>query len=82
MTISGALAVIIRPVIAVLLLTVAYFLARGVMRFVPPGRVRTALNLRFSVIPEGPVSPRVMWFCRGLLVLIVLLIVFKPFRYL
>lgn len=82
MTITGALAVILRPLVAVLLLLTAYFLARGVMRFVPHGRVRDMLNKRFTVIPEGPVSPAVMWFCRGLIVLVVLLIVFKPFRYL
>ena len=67
---------------ALLLFGAAFGIAAMLRRVIPPGRVKSALFTRYPVIPEGPVSPRVMWAWRVLIATVVLLVIFKPLRYL
>lgn len=67
---------------ALLLFAAAFGIADMLRRVIPPGRVKSVLFTRYPVIPEGPVSPRVMWTWRVLIAAVVLLIIFKPLRYL
>lgn len=76
------LAIAVRPFTALLLFAAAFGIADLLRRVIPPSRVKSALFTRYPVIPEGPVSPRVMWAWRVFFVLLVLAIIFKPFRYL
>ena len=76
------LAIVARPFMALLLFAAAFGIADMLRRVIPPGRVKSALFTRYPVIPEGPVSPRVMWTWRVLIAAVVLLIIFKPLRYL
>lgn len=79
---SDPWAIVLRPLMALLLFGSAFFIADALRRFIPPGRVKSALYTRYPVIPEGPVSPRVMWAWRVFFAVLVLLVIFKPFRYL
>ena len=76
------LAIVARPFMALLLFAAAFGIADMLRRIIPPGRVKSALFTRYPVIPEGPVSPRVMWTWRVFFVLLALAVIFKPFRYL
>lgn len=76
------LAIVARPLMALLLFGSAFFIADALRRFLPPGRLKSALYTRYPVIPEGPVSPRTMWAWRVFFAVLVLLVIFKPFRYL
>jgi hypothetical protein len=69
--------IIVRPFFMVALLFTAFAVAAVLRRHIPEGRLKSALYKPYSLI--GPAeSPRVMWIARGIAVLVVVLIVFKP----
>lgn len=75
-------AILFRPLAAVFLFAFAYFIATVLRRFIPPGPIKSALYTRYPVIPERLVTHRTMVAWRWFFVVLVLLIIVKPFRYL
>lgn len=72
-----AISVIARPFFMVALLFMAFAGAALLRRYIPEGRVKDLLYRRYSLI--GPAENRtVMWVARGVIVLAVVLVVFKP----
>ena len=76
------LAIVARPLMALVLFGSAFFIASALRARIPEGRWKSWLYTRYPVIPEGPVSPRVMWAWRVFFVVLGLTVIFKPFRYL
>ncbi len=76
-------AVVLRPVALLVLLAAAFALSRLLERVIPDGRIKRILYARHEVVPPiETVSPRTRFVCTMILLLIALLIIFKPFRYL
>lgn len=78
------LAIVLRPFALVVLLIVALYVSRAIEPLIPPGRIKRALYARHEVVPSDPasVSPRTRRISIAILLVIALLIAFKPFRYL
>jgi small-conductance mechanosensitive channel len=78
------LAIVLRPLALVVLLVAAVTLSRWLSRFIPDGRVKRFLYARHEVVPRdfSTVSLRTQRICTAVIVVIALLIIFKPFRYL
>lgn len=75
-----AMQIFLRPFFMVAMLFTAFVLAAVLRRYIPEGRVKNALYKRYSLI--GPAENRtVMWTARAIVVLVILLIAFKPFAY-
>lgn len=80
---SDWLAIVLRPLALVALLFVAMYLSHLLKRVIPEGRVKRILYAQHEVVPPiETVSPRTRFVCTMILLLIALLIIFKPFRYL
>ncbi len=80
---SDWLAIVLRPLALVALLFVAMYLSHLLKRVIPEGRVKRILYTKHEVVPPiETVSPRTRFVCTMILLLIALLIIFKPFRYL
>ncbi len=81
---SDWLAIVLRPLALVALLFVAMYLSHLLKRVIPEGRVKRILYTKHEIVPRDPtsVSPTTRRVCTAILLLIALLIIFKPFRYL
>lgn len=78
------LAIVLRPLALVVLLFTALLISRMLARVIPEGRVKRFLYAQHEIVPRDPtsVSPTTRRVCTAILLLIALLIIFKPFRYL
>jgi hypothetical protein len=65
-----ALAVLLRPLTALLLFIAAALLGRQLLRHLPDGRIRRTLATRIEVVPDEPASPRARRWAIGILAVI------------
>lgn len=81
---ATAMSILLRPLALLALLLAAVYLSRLLARVIPDGPVKRFLYAKHEVIPSdfSTVSVRTQRVCTAIIVVIVLLIVFKPFRYL
>ncbi len=77
------LAIVLRQLALLVLLFAALAISRALHRVIPDGRIKRILYARHEVVPDpATVSPMTRRICTAILVVIALMIIFKPFRYL
>jgi hypothetical protein len=76
-------AIVLRPLVLVSLLFAAMYVSRLLERVIPEGRVKRLLYAKHEVVPRdiNTVPLRTQRICTAILVILALLIIFKPFRY-